>query len=50
MRGRAVHHAVLAHEARGAVVVDDKLEGFVEPAILSIAVQVLVCALFEGDG
>ena len=50
VRRRAVHHAVLAHEARGAVVVDDELTGFVEPAVGAGAVPVDVCALFEGDG
>ena len=47
---RAVHHAVLAGEARGAVVVDDELAGLVEPAVCAGAVPEGVCALFEGDG
>lgn len=45
-----VHHAVLAHEAGGSVVVDDELYGFVEPAVLAITVPVLVRALLEGNG
>lgn len=41
---------MLAHEARGTVVVDDELDGLVVPAVLAVAVPVLVGALFKGDG
>lgn len=47
--GGAVHHRVLAHEARGAVVVDDELERLVEPAVGAVAVPVLVGAFLERD-
>ena len=47
--GGAVHHAVFAYEARSAVFVNDKFKGFVVPAILAVAVPVLVGALFESD-
>ena len=48
--GGSVHHAVLAHETGGAVVVDDELERLVVPAVLAVTVPVLVGALLEGDG
>lgn len=41
---------MLACEARGTVFVDDELQGFVEPAVLPVAVPVGVGAIFEGDG
>lgn len=47
--GGAVHHGVLAHETGGAVLVDDELHGNVIPAVLAVAVPVLVRALLEGD-
>jgi len=40
---------VLSHETSAAVLVDDELEGFVVPAVLAVAVPVLMGALFEGD-
>ena len=42
VRRRAVHHRVLADEARRAVVVDDELQRLVEPAVAPVAVPVLV--------
>jgi hypothetical protein len=48
--GCAVHHAVLAVEARGTVLVDDELEGLVEPAVATVTVPVLASALVESDG
>jgi len=48
VRGRAVHHAVLAHEAGGGIVVDDELQRLVEPAVAAVAVPVLVRALLQG--
>lgn len=50
VRGCAVHHAVLADEARGAIVVDNKLHRFVIPAILTVAMPILVSAFLERDG
>lgn len=47
--GRAVHHAVFAEETGGAVLIDDEFKRFVVPPILSVAVPVLVRALFEGN-
>lgn len=49
MGGCAVHHAVFAHEAGGAVVVDDELEVLIEPTVTAVAVPVLMGALFECD-
>jgi hypothetical protein len=45
----AVHHGVLAHEARRAVLVDDELQRLVVEAVLTVAVPVLVGALLAGD-
>lgn len=41
---------MLSHETSAAVLVYDELEGFVVPAVLAVAVPVLVSALVEGDG
>lgn len=48
--GAAVHHAVLTHETSSAVVIDDELQGLVEPAVHAIAVPVLVSPLLQGHG
>ena len=45
--GGSVHHRVLAHEAGGSIVVDDELKRLVKPAVLAIAVPVLMSALFK---
>jgi len=48
--GSAVHHAVLAHEAGGAVVIDNELERLVKPPVGAIAVPVLMSPLLQSDG
>jgi len=41
---------MLSHETSRAVLVDDELEGFVIPAVLAVAMPILVGTLFKGDG
>lgn len=45
----AVHHRVLACEACSAIVVNDELEGLVEPAVGAITVPVLMGTLLKGN-
>ena len=47
VRRRTVHHAVLAHEAGSAVVVDNELERLVEPSVAAVAMPVLMRSLMK---
>lgn len=48
--GGSIHHRVFAEETGGTIVVDNELKGFVVPAILAVAMPVLMCAFFESYG
>jgi hypothetical protein len=40
---------MFSHKPGSSIVIDDELQRFVEEAVLTVTVPVLVCALFEGD-